>query len=124
MATRSRIFIFGSLIAPLAVYFGGSMTIERFDREGWRFFNTGKDIVTRLGEFSKAVQGKNTQALDGFYSPSFTGTRLGLTRLEQASEKDGARRLTFHSDGGSMNKDTDVAEWRAYLDSFESIEEA
>src|SRR6266700_7854144 len=111
MATRSRIFIFGSLIAPLALYFGGSMTIDHFDREGWRFFNTGKDITTRLGELAKAIQAKNTQAVEGFYTNSFTGTRLGLTRLEQASEKDGARRLTFRSDGGSMSKDTAFAEW-------------
>src|SRR5262249_1477438 len=114
MATRSRIFIFGSLIAPLALYFGGSMTIDHFDREGWRFFNTGKDIGTRLGEFAKVLQAKNAQGLEGFYSNSFTGTRLGLNKLELANEKDGIRRLAFHSDGGSTSKDTAIAEWRAY----------
>ena len=106
MATRSRIFIFGSLLTPLALYFGGSMTIDYLDREGWRFFNTGKDIVTRLGEFAKVVQAKDAQGLEAFYTNSFTGTRLGLTKLELASEKDGIRQLKFQSDGGSTTKDT------------------
>ena len=64
MANRGRIFIFGSVLTPIALYFGASMTMDHFDRQGWRFFNTGKDIVTNLGSIAKAVQSKDVAALE------------------------------------------------------------
>jgi len=124
MAARSRLFIFGSVVTPIALYFGASMTMDHFDREGWRFFNTGKDITTSLGLLSKALQSKDASAIAGYYAGDFSGSRLGLTSLVQREEKDGIRKLNFQSDGAQAGKDIAVAEWRAYLDGFESIDEA
>src|SRR5215467_3408708 len=124
MANRSRIFIFGSVLTPVALYLGASMTMERFDQQGWHFFNTGKDIVTNLGTLAKAVQAKDFAGIENFYAREFSGTPLGLTRMEQAEDKDGIRKYRFRSEGGSAGHDAAVNEWRAYLDTFESIEEA
>src|SRR5438132_183400 len=123
MATRSRIFIFGSVLAPVALYFGASMAMDHFDEQGWRFFNTGKNIVTHLGSLAKAVQSKDLSAIESFYAPDFSGSPLGLTRLEQAEEKDGIRKLRFQSAGGGSGRDAALAEWKAYAGAFESIEE-
>jgi hypothetical protein len=124
MANRSRIFIFGSVLTPVALYFGASMTMDHFDRQGWRFFNTGKDIATHLGSMAKAVRSKDIAGIESFYAPDFSGSPLGLNRLEQAEEKDGVRKLLFKSDGGATGRDAAVGEWRTYAEGFESIEEA
>jgi hypothetical protein len=124
MATRSRLVIFGSVVTPIALYFGASMTMDHFEGQGWRFFNTGKDISTSLGLLSTALHSKDAAAIGGFYAADFSGSRLGLASLVEAEEKDGIRKFGFHSDGAPAGKDVAVAEWRAYLDGFESIEEA
>src|SRR2546425_8809307 len=105
MASRSRIFIFGSVLAPVALYFGASMAMDHFDQQGWRFFNTGKNIVTHLSSLAKAVQSKDLSAIESFYAPDFSGSSLGLTRLEQAEEKDGIRKLRFQSAGGGSGRE-------------------
>ena len=69
----NRLFIFGSVLTPIALYFGASMTMDHFDRQGWRFFNTGKDITTSLGWMAKALQSKDLRAIEGFYTAGFSG---------------------------------------------------
>src|SRR6266850_2535709 len=124
MANRSRIFIFGSVLTPVALFVAASMTMDHFDRTGWKFFNTGKDIATNLGSMAKAVQAKDAAAIETFYAGDFSGSPLGLTRLEQAEEKDGVQKLQFRSIGGAAGRDAAVQEWRSYMETFESIEEA
>src|SRR5713226_5475164 len=124
MANRSRIFVFGSVLTPVALYLGASMGMDHFDRTGWKFFNTGKDIATNLGSLAKSVKTKDTAGIEAFYARDFSGSPLGLTRLEQAEEKDGVRKLLFRSDGGAAGRDAATREWRSYVDTFESIEEA
>ena len=123
MANRNRIVIFGSVLTPIALYLGGSMTMDHFEREGWRFFNTGKGIVTNLGSLAKAIKAKNIAGIENFYAGEYSGSALGLNRLEQSEEKDGVSKYLFRSDGGSAGRDAAVSEWRTYLDRFDSIEE-
>jgi len=114
MANRSRIFIFGSVLTPIALYFGASMTMDHFERQGG-VSSHGQDIVTNLGSIAKAVQSKDVAALESSYAKDFSGSPLGLTRLEQTEEKDGVRKLTFRSDGGSTGRGAAVGEWRITL---------
>src|SRR5579872_2559622 len=123
MDNRNRIFIFGSVLTPIALYFGASMTMDYFEREGWRFFNTGKDIVSNLGSLAKAVKAKDIAGIDNFYARNYSGSPLGLNKLEQAEDKDGVRKYLFRSDNSTVARDAAVAEWKAYLDNFDSIEE-
>src|SRR5215475_15204662 len=119
----SRFLIFGSVLTPLALYFGGSMGSDYMDRQGWRFFNSGKNIVDTLGTLAKSAKSKDYAGIESYYASDYSGSPLGLTRLDQVEQKDGIRRLKFHSDGGTAGRDAAMAEWRAYLDSFDSIEE-
>ena len=119
----NRIFIFGSVLTPIALYLGGSMAMDHFDREGWRFFNTGKDIVITLGSLAKAVKAKDMAGIENFYARDYNGSTLGLNRLEKSEEKDGVIKYLFRSDGAAAARDAASAEWRTYLDTFESIEE-
>src|SRR5260370_24780618 len=123
MANRNRIFIFGSVLTPIALYFGASMTMDYFEREGWRFFNTGKDIVANLGSLAKAVKAKDIAGIDNFYARNYSGSPLGLNKLEQAEDKDGVRKYLLRSDNSTAVREAAVAEWKAYLDTFDSIEE-
>src|SRR5216684_4138060 len=124
MANRSRIFFFGFVLSPVALYFGAPMAMDHFDREGWRFFNTGKSIVTNLGSLAKSLQAKDMAGVESFYARDFSGSSLGLAKLEVAEEKDGVRKFLFRSDAASAGRDAALAEWRAYLGAFASIEEA
>ncbi len=124
MKNRKRIVIFGSVLAPVAFYFGGSMAVDHMDSEGWRFFNTGKDATIVLRKTGKAVKEKSLPVIESFYAPSFKGKRLGLNQLKLAETKDGVRRYVLESDGELHSREAAMAEWRAYLDSFESISEA
>src|SRR5438093_13747687 len=101
MANRNRIFIFGSVLTPVALYFGASMTMDHFDRQGWRFFNSGKDIASQLVSLAKALQSKDLTVIESFYARDCSGSPLGLTHLEQAEEKDDFRKLLLRSNGGS-----------------------
>ncbi|MGH9719220.1 MAG: CRTAC1 family protein, partial [Bryobacteraceae bacterium] len=117
-------FIFGTALTPVVLVLGGSMTMEYMDKSGWRFFNTGKSIVTTLSGLAKAIEARDAGAVESFYASDYTGSRLGLAKLDQAAERDGIRRLLFHSDGPALDRNAAVAEWRTYLEGFESIEEA
>ena len=100
------------------------MTMDHYDHEGVRFFDTGKDITTNLGWLAKALQSRDAAAIERFYPADFSGTRLGLNSLAPADAKDGVRRYAFRSDGATTGRDAALAEWRAYLDGFASIEAA
>src|SRR5690242_1541665 len=105
MANRGFVYLFGSLLAPVALYLGVSMTMDHFDRQGIRFFDTGKSILTDLESLAKAVKAKDAAAVENSYARDFHGTTLGLTRLEAAEEKDGAKKYCFRSDGGPQGRD-------------------
>ena len=83
----NRILIFGSLLTPFALYFGGSMAMDHVERQGWRFFNSGKDIVTTLGSMAKAAQAKDAAAIQSFYAPDYTGSPLGTYSAHSRSKK-------------------------------------
>ena len=86
------------------------MAMDHFDREGWRFFNTGKDIVTTLGGLAKAVKAKDVAGIENFYARDYSGSPLGLNRLEQAEEKDGIVKYQFRSDSAPTARDAAVAQ--------------
>src|SRR5260370_36768313 len=116
MANRNRIFIFGSVLTPIALYFGASMTMDYFEREGWRFFNTGKDIVANLGSLAKAVKAKDIAGIDNFYGRNYTGSPLGLNKLEKSEDKDGVRKYLLRSDNSNASLAASIAEGNAYVD--------
>jgi hypothetical protein len=120
---RGRGVLFASLLAPVAVYFGFSIEGERIDQRGGRFFETGKNVVTTVGRFARALQAKDDAALPQFFSPRFHGSRLGLNQQQLFEEKDGIRRYRLHSDGEAPSQDAALSEWKTYIDSFQSIEE-
>src|SRR5260370_39779541 len=124
MANRNRIFIFGSVLTPIALYFGASMTMDYFEREGWRFFNTGKDIVANLGSLAKAVKAKDIAGIDNFYARNYSGSPLGLNKLEQAEDKDGVRKYLLRSDNSTAVREAAAAQSKTNLETFESIPQA
>ena len=84
--------------------------MDHFDREGWRFFNTGKDIVTTLGSLAKAVKAKDMAGIENSYARDYNGSTLGLNRLEKSEEKDGVIKYLFRSDDAAAARDAASAE--------------
>src|SRR5262245_42267947 len=109
---------------PLAALAMGAFTVGYVDDLGGTFFNNGKEVLGRLSQFAKKLQARDAAGLEPFYSPSFQGRRLGLTSLKHVDLKDGVHRLVLTDDHQAVTRDGAIAEWRAYLDSFDSIEEA
>ncbi len=112
-------------LAGLVAIGGGSwIGVRQVDSRGWDFFNTGKAILDAGAPFSKALKAKNPSGLDGFFSQDYKGTLLGLNKLGKLDDKDGIRRLAFVGGGDANGAAAGAAEWKQYLDAFESVEEA
>jgi hypothetical protein len=113
------------LAIPVALAAVAIVTAIWIDRRGVAFFESGRDIVVRaLDPFAAALAAGDSEAMGRLYAPNFTGTRLGLLTRDLASERDGARRFLQKSDNAAADRTAALAEWRAYRDSFESVEEA
>jgi hypothetical protein len=121
---KNRVVIFGSVLAPVAFVLGGSMLVDKVDSDGWRFFNTGKDTTVVLRKLAVGLKKRDLATVESLYSPGFRGKRLGLTDLMEKENKDGIRRLIFRSSGDTPTRDAAISEWRSYLDSLETVEEA
>ncbi len=114
------------LIAVVVVVVIGAVSLlvmSYLERKGIQFYERGKQIVETMGVLAKAVQARDVAAIESHYAKSYSGRRLGFLKLDPASEKDGIRRLRFSSDGEAPNREAALAEWRSYLDTFDSIEE-
>jgi hypothetical protein len=97
---------------------------SRVDGRGLEFFQAGKDVVDALDRFAVALGAGDADAVARMYAPDFGGTRLGLLTRDLADEKDGTRHYRQRSEGAALDAVGAAAEWRAYRDSFASIEEA
>ncbi len=93
------------------------------NRRGIAFYESGRDVAQLLDPLAAAISGGDADAIGQFYSPEFAGTRLGLATRTLAGERDGVRQYRQQSDGAAADRAAAVAEWRAYRDSFTSIEE-
>jgi hypothetical protein len=121
MRKRNRLVL--GVVSPVVLVFGVVLIVDYVQERGQTFFNTGKHIVETLRRLAQEVQARDLTAVERFYAADFRGSRLGLTKLQAAEEKDGVRRLTFMAETQPIGRAEAVAEWQAYLDSFDSIEE-
>lgn len=123
MARRRRFLVFACLVAPVALFLGGAAAVDRVEKTSTHFFETGKGIVETLGELARASRSRDLKSLGEFYSADFTGENLGLSSLELFDQRDGVRRLLVRSDQSPRDRSGAVADWKAYLDGFDSIDE-
>ncbi len=93
------------------------------DRAGWRFFNTGKAAVDELGELAAALAAGDLAAVEGSYSPAYSGSQLGLTELALRDDRDGVRTYGLTASGAAADRAAAVDEWGRYLAGFAEVEE-
>ena len=101
------------------------MAMDHVDRQGWRFFNSGRDIVTTLGSMAKVVQAKDAAGLSEFLHFRITAEAAGTEPASSRLKKRTGRGFTISHPMAAPWDGT--GRWRSggqYLDSFESIEEA
>lgn len=122
MAKAKGAVLFG-VIPLLVIAAGGAASVGWIDSTGLRFFHNGKEITERLTDLAHVLKARDYAAVEQFYSPQFAGTRLGFGTLRQVEEKDGIHKLLFANDAAPEDCSRALAEWRAYLDSFDSIDE-
>ena len=94
MSSRNRRFAFGLVLVPAGLFVAGSMSVDYFDREGWRFFNddTGSKLIEDLYRTSRKFNGLvlsisqspedflNTKCANAIISNSFTKYILKLNK--------------------------------------------
>jgi len=119
---RKKLLIFG-LLLPLILVLGTWLVLRYLSWRGERFYLAGRSLVTALDGMAHAAKGRDAAAIEGFYSPSFSGRPLGLTRLRPVKVKDGITALRFTAAAGAQDRGAAVAEWRQYLAGFSSIDE-
>ncbi len=121
MKRNRRLLAVGAVV--FAVVLGTWAVMSYLERTGLTFFDRGKEVVETLDALGKAVQSKDIPGIARFYSGSFHGSRLGLTSMRLAGNKDGIRQFILNADGDDPDKPAALQEWKEYLDSFSSIEE-
>ena len=122
MSIRNRVIYWG--LIPLALLGSiGAGAVVYIDSAGSRFFNNGKQIKGTLGELAHVIKARDLAGLETFYSAQYAGSSLGLNTMKPSELKDGIHKLLFSSTGATGSKAFAVEEWKAYLSSFDSIEE-
>ena len=118
----SRVLQLGAAVVLLATVV--ALTALWIDRRGNAFFESGRDIVVgALDPFAAALRTVDADGMSRVYAEDFSGTRLGLLTRDLADERDGVRRFVQKSDGARLTRAGALGEWRAYRDSFESLDE-
>jgi len=118
--------LFLSLGFPPAVgasFAGGTILLDRMEETGQRFYRTGTEILSLLNRLSRALSVKDHSQIGDLYATGFRGESLGLTNLQRAEEKDGVRIFRIMAEKKSLDRRQALAEWDAYLNSFEAVEE-
>jgi hypothetical protein len=122
MAVPGSSVLYFSLIIPALALLGGWLVVGHLDSEGLRFFEAGKDVDRLLDLFAHAAKARDVEGLNALFADSFRGEKLGLTEPVLRESKDGVQRSAFRFGPGAVDKAAAVAEWRAYLDGFDSVE--
>src|SRR4051794_29723299 len=120
---RRKSAFFSLALAPVVLVTGTLVSLDRMDENGREFFATGRGAVETLEHPAGALQAHDLAAAGALYSPGFRGSSLGLGGLRKVGEKDGIETAAFDARPGEVGRDAALDEWRAYLDSFPSIEE-
>jgi enediyne biosynthesis protein E4 len=123
LSKTPRTRFLGLFLTPLVLASGAWLSLGHFDREGQRFYAQGKEIVETLDRLSAALKARDFHAAEGFYSPSFHGSPLGLVSLRKVETRDGIESLRFGPRGGELDRGGALAEWQAYLAGLPSIDE-
>lgn len=89
---------------------------------GQRFFHDGKEIKEALLALSFKLRAKDVASATSFYAADYHGNSLGLNVRKLTEDKDGFHRFLLATDGASADRAAALDEWKAYLDSFDSIE--
>ncbi len=103
--------------------------IDRIDRAGTDFYNTGRSIVEMLKRLAAALRERDLAAVESFYNLEYRGGALGLAALHAVpppppdSDRDGVRVYRLRAPGEEVGRRAAVAEWRDYLAGFAAIEE-
>src|SRR5688572_25124527 len=119
---RSTKWVTVCLLLLVVFLIGGYAAVSRVSERGDRFFRTGKSIVTTLDRAARALRSRDLQALEQTYAPDFAGNSLGFLSPEKVSALDGIDHWRFSRSEASLDRAGAVAEWRSYLDGFDSVE--
>ena len=115
--------VYWSLIPIVSLGLVGGGSVTYIDSAGGRFFGAGKQIKEDVVGLAHALKAKDFAAIDTYYGDQFSGSSLGLNTMKPSELKDGIHRSLFTSDGATLDKGKATGEWKAYLDSFDSIQE-
>jgi hypothetical protein len=112
------------LVGIILLLAAGSLGfMEYSERAGVAFFENGKSILGTLSVIGHAIKANDAAAIEKSYAGNFHGTGLGMNNLKPGEVTDGVRRFTF-TRGNAADRGAALAEWKNYIASFESIEEA
>ena len=120
---RRTTLLFGLVFAPVLLVSGTWLSLDRMEQEGRRFYQTGRTVVETLAGLGRAIQARDLAAIEGFYSPGFQGSPLGLASVQRIELRDGIETLRFTAGGGATDRASAVAEWQAYLAGLDAIQE-
>ncbi len=120
----SRFRLLGIIaVLALVALVVGVFVLRKVNADSLRFFQTGKTISLRLGELAGELKQQDAAALAAAFDDHYSGTILGLNKLDLFRQKDELREYHFVPGEQTVGKERAVAEWLDYLHSFDQIEE-
>ena len=120
---RSRAVLTGLALGCLALLAIAAWLGVRVDAAGRRFVATGSAVLDLLHPLSRQLEAGRSGLLAESLAPEYRGRALGLTDLRPVDDRDGVRRLRFVPSRDPDDRAAALAEWRAYLAGFASIDE-
>jgi hypothetical protein len=115
----ARWVAFIALAAAAALW----LLVHRVERDGLVFYELGRVTVASLDELAAALARGDAVAAGAFLPADYSGETLGLLALEPVDAGPGIAAARFAPDRRATDRETALAEWRAYLASFAEIEE-
>jgi len=89
---------------------------------GLEFFERGKSLVETLDRFARAAQSRDREGIGALFAAGYRGSSLGLNSMTLTDQKDGVLRFAMRPEPRDLDRNLAVAEWEAYLNSFDRIE--
>lgn len=122
-AVRHRPLVAGVLVASILLLSSLLVAQAVIEERGQAFYTNGRAIVETLGELAAAIGSGDLAAIQSFYTEGYSGELLGLGDGELIREHGGVRETRVRPPGTTADLTAAMAEWRAYLDRFESVSE-
>ena len=110
-------------LGVLVLLAAGWLAVGHVDRAGVELYQRGRGVVEGLERLARALAAGDALAVSRGFAVDYAGRPLGLADRQLVRNDGGIRVLRFVAGTRPTDRAAALAEWRAYLARFDTIEE-